>query len=158
MAKNGKNKKLSRATLAKIEALDPRRQKYLAGRLDGKSKLQAGKDAGFTEGVSRNAAANIENSALLEAMQAALLEVAPVDRLAQKIGEGLDAMETRVISHVLGSKKDATEEVVVEERSYIAWDSRREYIKLALECHGIRKTGGMSIQSGGGEVKILVVD
>jgi hypothetical protein len=135
MAKKGNGtKKLSRATLEKIEALDPRRQKYLAGRLDGKSKLQAGKDAGFTDRVSRNAAENIENSALLEALQAALTEFAPIEKLAQRIGEGVDAVETKFFSHTIGSKLKGTEKVVIETRDCVAWTERREYVKLALEC------------------------
>ena len=85
---------ISQETMGQIEALSPRKQKYLAGRLVGKSKYAAARDAGYSKSVAKSAKAKIEIDDVTQALQSVLRDLVPIQHLARRLAEGLDATET----------------------------------------------------------------
>jgi hypothetical protein len=55
------NKPAEDAKAELLDELDVRERKYIAGRLAGLSKMQAGLEAGYTESMAANAGDKIEN-------------------------------------------------------------------------------------------------
>jgi phage terminase small subunit len=107
-----------------VDRLSPRKAKYVAGVMKGKSKKQAATDAGYAESTAENARAKIEDKDVLAAFAHIIQKACPADKLAQRIAEGLDATETKFF------QKDG---VVIETRDVIAWDERRQYCELAVK-------------------------
>jgi hypothetical protein len=110
----------------KSRAGDLRNRKYVEGRVAGKSKLQAAKDAGFAESTARNAKQKIESNPDVQALFSQALENAGVTDalLAQRIREGLEA------NCVVRETQFANREVLVDFRE------RREMAELIVRLKG----------------------
>ncbi len=98
-----------------------------AGKLKGHSSLQAARNAGYSESVSRKADAIISDSPHVHAVMNAILEAAGVsnERLARRMREGLDA--TVVHHQTMHSRR----EVLID------FGERREMVELALRVKGL---------------------
>ena len=133
-------------TVAGITAeLPPKKQRYLEGRVAGKSKRQAALDAGYSEAMADHPG-KIETKDVRHAFAALMREAVPPERIAKAISEGLDAMETKFFS---------SEGSVTDSRDVIAWSERRAYAELAAEYgqyHVPEKGDG---ERGGGVILIL---
>lgn len=96
-------------------------------RAKGKSKLQAAKAADFSDSMARVAGAKIETADVRRAFQALIRQTIPSEKIAERLAEGLDAMETEFAKE---------KGMITDERDVIAWSERREYLKLATEYGG----------------------
>jgi len=112
---------------ARETKLTLRQRKFIAGKLKGHSSLQAARNAGYSERVSRKADAIISDSPHVHAVMNAILEAAGVsnERLARRMREGLDA--TVVHHQTMHSRR----EVLID------FGERREMVELALRVKGL---------------------
>jgi hypothetical protein len=101
-----------------LDALDPRRRKYVEGRLEGKGRPQAALDAGFTPSMAEKAAIKIENKDVRRAFMELARQAVPTEKIMQRLREGLDATKVRAI--VRGKK-------VVDRFEVPDYRERREY-------------------------------
>ena len=74
-----------------LDALDPRRRKYVEGRLEGKGRPQAALDAGFTPSMAEKAATKIENRDVRRAFQELARQAVPTELIMQRLLEGVSA-------------------------------------------------------------------
>lgn len=119
-AKAAKNKP------AKNRELKPRQQKLLKGIIDeGKSVYAAAIDAGYSPNTAQHPSDLLDTAAMRKALASLL---APAEKIAQRINEGLDAMETKFFQF----KGEVT-----ESRRVIAWGERRQYAELAARLKGL---------------------
>lgn len=106
-------------------ALKPRQAKLLEGIVEGKSVRAAALEAGY----SPQTAAHPEDLLDTVGMRKALAHlIAPPEKIAQRINEGLDAMETKFFQF---------EGMVSDSRDVIAWGERRQYAELAARLKGL---------------------
>jgi hypothetical protein len=110
-----------------LDPLDPRRRKYVAGRLEGKGRVQAALDAGFTPSMAEKAATKIENKDVRRAFMELARQAVPTEKLMQRLAEGLDATKVRAI--VRGKK-------VVDKFEVPDYRERREYAWLVAKFSG----------------------
>jgi len=112
---------------ARETKLTLRQRKFIAGKLKGHSSLQAARNAGYSESVSRKADAIISDSPHVHAVMNAILEAAGVsnERLARRMREGLDA--TVVHHQTMHSRREV----------HIDFGERREMVELALRVKGL---------------------
>jgi hypothetical protein len=122
--------------MSDFEVKSPRKLKYACGLAEGKTKKQAALDAGYSLSVAKTAKAHIETRDVLEALQRKIRERIPIDRIVERLSEGLDAVETKFF---------CKNGLATEMRQVTDWAERREYIKL------IAKYGGYFIE--GAEVR-----
>lgn len=106
-----------------LRSLDIRKQKYVAGRLSGKSKKASALEAGYSESMAENAAAKIESKDVRRAFQELARKAVPAQKIVQRLREGLDATWV----HQDGKRGE------VEEPYY---RERREYLVLAAKLGG----------------------
>lgn len=107
-----------------LALLSARKRMYLESLAEGKTKRQSALDAGYSESVARTAKEHIETEDVREAFAALIREKVPAEKIAARIAEGLDAMETKFYSF---------QGMVFDEKDVISWTERREYAKLAAE-------------------------
>jgi|SRR6185312_15027665 len=107
-----------------LKSLNVRQRKYAQGRAKGKSRKDAAEEAGYAPSVARDAKRKIENETFREAFSELIRSKIPAEKIAQRIQEGMDAMETKFFQF----KGD-----VVDQRDVIAWSERRAYAELAAE-------------------------
>jgi len=112
--------------------LDIRQQKYVENRAAGMNKYRAGLAAGYSTHMARAATAKIERPEVREALKKLLRQFVSAHKLAQRIAEGLDAMETKIVTY-----KGAITDTI----DLVNYTERREYIKLILE-YGYSVTDG----------------
>lgn len=110
-----------------LDGLPPRKRKYVAERAKGKSKMKAAKAAGFSDAMAAAAGAKIETPDVRRAFQLLIREKIPASKVAARLAEGLDAMETEFAKE---------KGMITDTRDVIAWSERREYLKLAAEYGG----------------------
>lgn len=110
-----------------IDDLPPQKRKYVKGLAAGKTKTDAALDAGYALSTAKNAKSHIETPNVREAFAALIRQRIPAEKIAQRMEEGLDAMETKFF------QKDGK---VEDERDVIAWSERRQYAQLAAEYGG----------------------
>jgi hypothetical protein len=133
-------------TVAEITAeLPPKKQRYLGGRVAGKSKRQAALEAGYSEAMADHPG-KIETKDVRHAFAALMRETVPPERIAKAISEGLDAMETKFFS---------SEGEVKDSRDVIAWSERRQYAELAASWGGYHVPDKGDREQGGGVLIIL---
>jgi hypothetical protein len=128
-----------------VANLPPKKQAYVQGRLEGKSKRQAALAAGFSEAMADHPA-KIETRDVREAFAALIRETVPPERIAKVLEEGLGALETRFFSH---------EGVVQDTRDVVAWSERRAYAALVSEYGGYHAPDKGDREQGGGVILIL---
>jgi hypothetical protein len=105
--------------------LKPRQVKLLEGLVEGKSMRSAALGAGYSANTA-NHASDLLDTVGMRAALANLL--APPEKIAQRINEGLDAMETKFFQF---------EGQVTDHRDVIAWSERRQYAELAARLKGL---------------------
>jgi hypothetical protein len=110
-----------------FSSLPPKKQKYVEGLTEGKTKVQAALDAGYSDAMARSASHSIETPDVRVAFAELMRKHIPPEKIAQRIAEGMNAMETKFF------QKDGE---VKTERNVIAWGERREATKLAAELGG----------------------
>ena len=106
-----------------------KQKKYVDNLSKGMTKKDAALAAGYSASVANsvNGGANqrrIETPEVREAFAALIRKKISPEKIAKRINEGLDAMETKFF------QKDGN---VVESRDVIAWSERRQYAELAAE-------------------------
>ncbi|HKH99707.1 MAG TPA: hypothetical protein VJ999_11415 [Candidatus Sulfotelmatobacter sp.] len=138
MAKSPK-KRRKRAPKDSLRSLDIRKQKYVAGRLSGKSKKASAIEAGYSESMAENAAAKIESKDVRRAFQQLTRKAVPAAKIVKRLREGLDATWV----HQDGKRGE------VEEPYY---RERREYLILAA------KLGGYYIEKRDIEAELKIDD
>jgi hypothetical protein len=107
--------------------LPPKKQKYIAARAEGKSKRQAALSAGYSEHMANSAVLNIETPDVRKAFAEIMRRKVPAEKIAQRVAEGLDAIETKFF------QQDGK---VTDQRDVISWSERRQYASLAAEYGG----------------------
>ena len=110
-----------------LEKLPPRKQKYVAGVIEGKSRRRAALDAGYSDAVARHPAERIETADVREAFQVLMRRVAPAEKIVQRIAEGLDAVEVRTA---------VSEGKITDSKEFTDYEQRRKYAELAAELGG----------------------
>jgi phage terminase small subunit len=139
--------RLSKSTQAKLDALSPRKKKYAAGRLSGKSKAQAALEAGFSPAMA-NTPSKIETPDVTDAMRSLLDEMIPLEHLALRIKEGTNAMKTEFAKHN-GKIKD--------EVDTIDHAQRHNFVKLALSIKGVKGVAPVTSEDGDGSKRVTVI-
>lgn len=109
-----------------LSALQPRQRKYLDGISKGLTKREAALAAGYAESTA-NSASHIETPDVKAAFQRLMRQYAPAHKIAKRITEGLDAMETKFFQK---------EGIVTDSRDVINWSERRQYAQLAADLGG----------------------
>jgi hypothetical protein len=104
-----------------------RARKFVQGVMAGKSMKRAALAAGYPESIANHPGAKIIPHTIDE-FRAELQRRIPIEKLSQRIAEGLDAKETKFFQH---------EGKVVETREVIAWAERRQYADLAATLKGL---------------------
>lgn len=107
-----------------LKNLPEKKQKYLKNRAKGMSKKQSALKAGYSESVAKSVNAHIETPDVKLAFRQAIENHAPYQKVALRVAEGLDAMETKFF------QKDG---FVMESKDVIAWSERRMYAELAAQ-------------------------
>lgn len=110
-----------------LAGLPPKKRKYVSERAKGKSKMQAALSSGFTESMAEKAGSKIETPDVRRAFQLLIREKIPASKVAARLAEGLDAMETEFAKE---------KGMITDSRDVVAWSERREYLKLAAEYGG----------------------
>lgn len=114
-------KKAKKKSLKNPERLKPRQAKFVEGVVDGKSARKAALDAGYAEHTANKPADILET----KSMRAALKElIAPVEKIALRINEGLDAMKTEFAK---------SEGAITDSRDCVDFAERRQYAELACK-------------------------
>lgn len=108
---------------AEVKPIDPKRRKYLENRAKGQSKMEAALNAGFSESMAENAKEKIENP-IAEQLAKAIQKLIPIEKVVQRINEGMDALETKIVQH---------QGIVTDFIDLVAWSERREYTAMAAE-------------------------
>jgi phage terminase small subunit len=107
--------------------LNERQTAYLRERVKGKNKYQAAIAAGYPPSTARVAGTQIESPHVRAEFQAIIRRRISADKIAQRIEEGLDAMETKFASF---------EGQLTDRQDVIAWEDRRRYAELAAKYGG----------------------
>ena len=114
-------------TIAAVTAeLPPKKQRYLEGRIAGKTRRAAALEAGYSESMADHPA-KIETKDVRQAFASLIRETIPPERIAKAISEGFGAMETKFFS---------SEGSVTDSRDIIAWSERRAYAEMAATYGG----------------------
>lgn len=122
--KKGKGKGLK-----KIDALSLKERRYLANRLQGKSKKDSAIDAGFSQSIAHNATVKIESRAHVRAaLEEAVLKAVPVSKFLRRLEEGFDATTVKVAT------MDGQITDFIEVADY---GERRQYMDMYRECAGL---------------------
>ncbi len=103
-----------------------RQAKFVEGLTKGKSARRAALDAGYSESSADHATTEI-----LPAAERAFCEVIrraiPVERLVQRLNEGLDAVEVKVA---------ASDGKITDQREFVDYGERRAYAELIVKLGG----------------------
>jgi phage terminase small subunit len=97
--------------------------------IEGKTRAQAARDAGYSESTALVAADRIESKPAVQSVFTELLERAGLtdEKLAKRLNEGVDAKETRFF------QKDGE---VVSTRTVIDYGTRLNYTQTVLKLKG----------------------
>lgn len=107
-----------------------RRERYVEGLMDGKTRRRAALDAGFSVSQAEDAKNRIEGPITQALILRALMDAGvTLTRLAEKMGEGLDATKVQSVSG--GQGKPATLELVAD------FETRLKYIQHACKIMSV---------------------
>jgi phage terminase small subunit len=112
-----------------------RQARFAEGLAEGKSARRAAREAGYSESSADHATAEIlpvVERALGEVIRSAI----PVERLVQRLDEGLDAVEVKVATF---------EGKITDQREFVDYGQRRAYVELIV------KLGGQPVLTGRNE-------
>lgn len=117
------------AGLKKSAKPNTRQRRYVKGIVDGKSKAQAARDAGYAESVALKAGDKIESKPAVQSAFRELLEKAGItdEKLAKRLNEGLDAKETKFFQH---------QGLVISKRTVVDHGARKNYLDTVLKLKG----------------------
>ena len=104
--------------------LTPKQAKYLAGIVEGKTKKDAALAAGYAPSSALSVRQAVEKPNVRVAFAELIRATISQEKIAQRINEGLDAMETKFFQY---------EGIVTDTRDVINWAERRQYAQLAAE-------------------------
>lgn len=124
------HKRTTRPKKAVIKALQPlttKQQDYAIGVATGKSKQQAALDAGYSPAMAKNPQIIEQSAGLRFAFQEMIRTKVPADKIAARLAEGLDALDTEFAKF---------EGAISDERQLVAWTERRQYLELAAKMGG----------------------
>ena len=107
--------------------LSKRKKKYIEGVVKGKSKKDAALAAGYSESTALAAKSHIETPDVRAAFREIIRKHVPMEKIGQRIAEGLDAMETKLATF---------EGEITDSKDLVAWSERRAYAELAAEWGG----------------------
>jgi hypothetical protein len=110
----------------KSESKAPKRRRFVAGLIDGKSMRKAAIDAGYTQSMANDAGRKIMPGAQDE-FRDLLGRSIPDDVLIQRISEGLDAKESKIAQY---------EGKFTDTKNLVAWGERRRYAELIAKLRG----------------------
>jgi hypothetical protein len=119
--------KKGRAKKSDVKA--PKRRRFVAGLIAGKSMRRAALDAGYTRSMANNAGAKITPGTRAE-FQQELARKVPHGKLIKLIADGLNARETKLAQF---------EGQYTDQRQVIDFSERRRYAELALKIFGYLK-------------------
>lgn len=123
--------------LSALTKLKPRQRKYVERRIQGQTKQDAALEAGYSKSVAQTGARDVEESeAVQNAFRLLVRKAIKPEKVVERLAEGLDAIETRTFTNVMGSKQKGTDRIEITEKDYIAWTERRKYLELACEYGG----------------------
>jgi hypothetical protein len=129
------------------QACKSRRELYVEGLMDGKTRRRAALDAGFSVSQAEGAKSRIEGPITQALILQALMQAGvTLRRLSEKIDEGLDATRVQTVSG--GSGKPATLELVAD------FETRLKYIQQACKVLGF----GEAEQREVPEFRVNIVD
>jgi hypothetical protein len=129
----------------KKKRLSVRQANLLKGlTVEKKTPRQAALAAGYSPSMADHPGELLDTIAMREAMARLL---APPEKIAQRINEGLDAMETKFFQF----QGDVT-----ASRDVIAWSERRMYADLAAELKGMKPS--QKIEHGGQVTQKVLVE
>jgi hypothetical protein len=109
-----------------VEVKAPKRRRFVAGLVEGKSMYRAALDAGYSKSMAKNAGQKILPGARNE-FKDELARKIPRAMLIRRIAEGLNAKETKLAQFEGGFS---------DERHLVAWETRRRYAELAAKLLG----------------------
>ena len=143
---------LMRRAIARATSEQPsksRYERYVEGVMDGKTKKQSALDAGFTHNQATSASRSIEGPITQELLNRVLANAeVTLNRLAQKLSEGLDATKPQLLSG--GPGKAVTTKLLVD------FETRLKYIQQA--CKILRMGEPNEHKPGPREMKVTMVD
>lgn len=102
-------------------SLRPRQAKLLEGIVDGKSVRKAALDAGYSPNTADHPRDLFGTKSMVAALKALL---PPVEKIAQRINEGLDAMKTEFAKF---------EGAITAKIDCVDFAERRQYVELACK-------------------------
>jgi hypothetical protein len=105
-----------------------KQREYLKNRV--KNPAMTKKDAAIAAGYAKTTALRtnmIETPDVKKAFAALIREKIPGEKIAARVAEGLDAMETEFF---------ASKGIVLDSREVVSWSERRAYAQLAAEYGG----------------------
>lgn len=153
-AKNGAPARAPKlAAIVRKHNLLPRQQQVLESIANGPGRVlgEIIRDAGYSERTARHPGELLQTKRMRDALAELL---APIEKIAERINEGLDAIETETFTHVVGSKLKGTERIELEHVDKIAWTERRKYAELAVRLKGLMP--GSEFEAGATTNKITV--
>lgn len=125
---HGPTKAAKKKKRGKVRKLSIRQTKLLKGVVEGKSVLQAALAAGYSEHTAEHASVLLSTEAMRHELQRRI----PLDKIIQRVNEGMDAM--RSDSFVIGSKLKGDERI--ESIDSIDYGERRQAAALAAKLVG----------------------
>jgi hypothetical protein len=117
---------MKKKTASAKTAKSPKRRRFVAGLIDGKSMRRAALDAGFSQSMANNAGTKILPGAR-EEFKRELSRKVPRGKLIQRIAEGLDARAMKLAQF----EGDFT-----DKRYLVDYSERRRYTQLAAKLLG----------------------
>lgn len=100
--------------------------RFVEGLTEGKSARRSALDAGYSESSADHATTEIL-PVVERAFGEVIRRVIPVERLVQRLGEGLDAVEVKVA---------ASEGKITDQREFVDYGERRAYAELIVKLGG----------------------
>lgn len=125
---SGRTKAAQKKKRVKVRKLSVRQTKLLKGVIEGNSVRQAALAAGYSENTAEHAGVLLST----EAMRTELQRRIPLDKIIQRVNEGMDATLSQ--SLVIGSKLKGTEKIETIES--IDFGERRQAAALAAKLIG----------------------
>lgn len=132
-----------------------RQQKFIKGKLEGKSSARAARDAGYSATTADHAEREIASRPAVQEEFKRVLEKAGLTqkKLATRLSEGMNAKETKFFAH---------QGKVIDKRNVVDFGTRLNYATVGLKLHGLlidrhEITGQLSLAEilaasfGGGE-------
>jgi hypothetical protein len=131
-SKGAKKKQTKRAKIR--EHLSPRQNALIEGILGGKSTHRAALDAGYSPNTAQHPGELLDTQRMREALASL---IAPVEKIAQRINEGLDAKITEFAKF---------EGRITHSVDCIDFEQRRQYAALAAKLKGLDPSSKLEVK------------